>query len=249
TALIDATLKSLDDLAHTAQLYGDHAFLVYVLTDGEENVSRNRPGALAQRLAALPDNWTVACFVPSQTSKFEAKRFGFPADNIAIWDTTDSGLTEVGETIRRTTDTYMTSRASGIRGSKTLFSTGADAVNAQTVQQAGLTKLPSSKFVVLPVLADGPIRETVEATGLTYTVGAGYYQLMKTETIQANKAIAVRDKLSGAVYTGRNARDLLGLPATDVRVKPDSNPQFDVFVQSTSVNRKLIKGTTLLLLV
>jgi hypothetical protein len=32
--------------------------------------------------------------------------FGFPADNIAVWDTSAEGLAEVGETIRRTTDTY-----------------------------------------------------------------------------------------------------------------------------------------------
>lgn len=250
TALIDATLKSQDDLAVTAQLYGDHAFLTYVLTDGEENRSTRPPSQLAQRLASLPDNWTVACFVPNQTGVFEAKRFGFPAANIAIWDTTSNeGLTEVGETIRRTTDAYMQGRATGVRGSKTLFSTGVDALNAATVQQAGLTKLPTTKFRLLPVLADGPIRETVEAAGHTYTVGAGYYQLTKTENIQANKAIAVRDKRSSAVYTGRNARDLLGLPAMDVRVKPDHNPEYDVFVQSTSVNRKLIRGTTLLLLV
>jgi hypothetical protein len=248
TALIDATLKSQDDLACTAQLYGDHAFLTYVLTDGEENASARPSSQLIKRLAELPDNWTIGIFVPDQRGVFEAKRCGFPAANIAVWDTTDQGLVEVGETIRRTTDAYMTSRATGVRGSRALFSMGVDTLNAATVRQAGLTQLPTAKFSLLPVLADQPIRDLVEANGHRYTVGAGYYQLTKTENIQANKAIAVRDKLTGAVYTGINARDLLGLPVMDVRVKPDHNPQYDVFVQSTSVNRKLIHGTTLLLL-
>jgi len=35
----------------------------------------------------------------------------------------------------------------------------------------------------------------------------------------------------------------------DVRVRPDYNPLYDVFVQSTSTNRKLLRGTKLLLLV
>lgn len=249
TALVDATLLSLDDLAKTAQMYGDHAFLVYVLTDGEENASNATPTGLAQRIASLPDNWTLAAFVPDQRGVFEAKRFGFPAANIAVWSTTTQGVTEVGETIRRATDTYMDGRARGIRGSKSLFSMDADALNAATVQQAGLSRLATTKFRLFPVLTDGPIREFVEGHGLRYTTGAGYYQLMKTEMIQANKAVAVRDRRSGAVYTGANARTLLGLPAADIRVKPDHNPEYDVFVQSTSVNRKLIAGTTLLLLV
>jgi hypothetical protein len=33
-----------------------------------------------------------------------------------------------------------------------------------------------------------------------------------------------------------------------VRVKPDINPEYDVFVQSTSVNRKLIRDTDVLVL-
>lgn len=249
TALIDATLKSQDDLAQTAQLYGDHAFLTFVLTDGEENRSRARSNDLARRLAGLPDNWTVAVFVPNQTGKFEAKKFGFPADNIAIWDTSARGLAEVGETIRRTTDTYMQQRSTGVRGTRTLFAMGVDSLNTQTVRAANLEQLPASKFRLLNVSTDGPIRDIVEAAGHQYNLGTGFYQLTKTETIQQSKAIAVMERATGTVYTGRNARDLLGLPAMDVRVKPDFNPLYDVFVQSTSVNRKLLRGTRLLLLI
>src|SRR5688572_3626524 len=64
TALIDATIKSQEDLAATAQLYGDHAFLTYVLTDGAENASRKKSTALKSKLESLPENWTVAVLVP-----------------------------------------------------------------------------------------------------------------------------------------------------------------------------------------
>lgn len=250
TALVDATILALDDLALTPEKYGDHAFLIYVLTDGQENAShpRNRT-ALAPRLAGLPDHWTVAALVPDAVSKHEAKKFGFPADNIATWDaSTGAGVVEAGATIRRATDQFMTGRASGIRGTRSVFSTSADAVNLSTIHAAALTPLPVSQYVLVPVHREGPIKEWVEECGYTYRVGSAYYQLMKTETIQAQKALAVVEKATGKVYMGAEARGVVGLPDMTVRVKPEQNPQFDIFVQSTSVNRKLLPGTTLLLL-
>jgi hypothetical protein len=249
TALIDATLKSLDDLEQTATLYGDHAFLAFVLTDGQENRSRNTAKTLINRLGRLPGNWTVACLVPDQRSVFEAKGLGFPPDNVAVWDATSAaGVTEVGETIRRATDNFMDARTRGVRGTRSLFSTGLDALNANTVH-ANLVPLEPTAYDILPVHEDSPIREYVYSRGLPYIVGNGFYQLTKTENIQAQKQIAIREKSTGRVYWGDAARDLLGLPQNmSVRVKPDINPEYDVFVQSTSVNRKLIRDTDVLVL-
>lgn len=253
TALIDATIKSLDDLAQTAQLYGDHAFLVYVLTDGEENASRGRAAEkrerLQRKLAGLPAHWTVACLVPNQRGKFEAQSFGFAPENIAIWNAdTRTGMEDAGQVIRQATETFMVNRARGVRGTTALFSTGADAVNAATVQ-AALAPLDSSTYEIIPVGTDAYIELFVRSTGRPYVKGNAFYQLTKRELIQANKRIAIREKNGKKrVFTGPQARDLLGLRAADERVKPDYNPEYDVFVQSTSVNRKLIKGTELLLL-
>jgi hypothetical protein len=249
TALIDATIKSLDDLSHQPELYGDHAFLQFVLTDGQENASRNRPSTLKKRLGSLPGHWTVALLVPDQRAVFDAKGFGFPPENIAVWDTTSArGVVEVGETIRRATDNFMQARSKGVRGTNTLFSTGLDAVNATTVR-ANLTPLNSRSYDILPVHHEAPIREYVYSRGLDYTVGKGFYQLTKTESIQAQKQIAIREKSTGQIFSGDAARDVLGLPRNmQVRVKPDHNPEYDVFVQSTSVNRKLVPNTDLLVL-
>jgi hypothetical protein len=249
TALVDATLKSQDDLAKTAQMYGDHAFLTFVLTDGMENDSRHTAVDLEKVLKNQAENWTVAVLVPDMRAKHDAKKFGFPSDNIAVWDPNSSeGINEVGKTIRTATDNFMVSRASGVRGSRSIFSTGIDAVNKQTLKEAGLKPLPLDAYAVINVKKDGPIRETVEANGLVYKLGIAYYQLTKTETIQPQKAIAIRNRHSGRYHVGQNARDLLGLGGDAVRVKPEHNPEFDIFVQSTSVNRKLIAGTRLLVL-
>ena len=250
TALLDATAKSLDDLAQTATLYGDHAFLLWVLTDGQENASRFTTGSqLSTKLRGLPENWTVGVLVPDQRSIFEAKGFGFPADNIAVWDTSSAaGVAEVGETIRTATDNFMVARSQGVRGTRSLFSTGLDAVNKNTVH-SNLKPLGGSDFNLLAVTqANWQIRDWVQGSGLPYTVGKAFYQLTKTETIQPHKQVAVLEKATGKVYTGAQARSLIGLPAHEVRVKPDQNPEYDIFVQSTSVNRKLVPNTKVLVL-
>jgi len=252
TALIDATMKSQEDLSQTAQLYGDHAFLTYVLTDGAENKSRRwTGGALAQLLEKQAENWTVAVLVPDQIGKFEAKKFGFPVDNIAIWDAkTVKGVVEVGETIRQATDNFMVGRSSGIRGTRSLFSTGGiDTLNKNTVKAARLRPLARDTYDVLKVDKAYPIREWVQEQGHHYLVGKAFYQLTKAETVQPQKTVAIRNRKSGRFHTGPEARNLLGLSQVDNdRVKPDLNPEYDIFIQSTSVNRKLVPGTKLLLL-
>ncbi|MEU9098443.1 vWA domain-containing protein [Streptomyces sp. NPDC048361] len=260
TALLAATLKSQAELAQTAQLYGDHSFLTFVLTDGQENASHRCPDApgdnprelaqaVAQLIARQQDNWTLAVLVPDQMGKREAMQCGFPKDNIAIWDATSTqGLEEAGQVIQQATEKFMVGRTQGIRGSRAVFSTGADAVNKDTIEAAGLTPVEPSKYRLLPVARDAAIREWVVECGHTYQTGCAFYQLSKPEKIQARKQIAVLEKKTDRVFTGPQARALLGLPDTEVRVRADHNYDFTIFVQSTSVNRKLVPNTRLLLM-
>ena len=181
--------------------------------------------------------------------KFEAKKFGFPADNIAIWDTTsERGVEDAGQIIRAATDAYMSARATGIRGTRTLFSTGAAAVNKATIASVGLKPLSSKQYMLIPVPKDTPIKEFVEATGHPFQVGRTFYPLTKRETIQPNKDLAVVEIKTAKVFVGDGVRDLIGLPGIEVRVSPDFNPDYRIYVQSTSVNRKLIAGTKVMVL-
>ncbi|WP_328485210.1 vWA domain-containing protein [Streptomyces zaomyceticus] len=260
TALLAAALKSQRELAQTAQLYGDHSFLTFVLTDGQENASHRCPDAptrnrrelveaVAEMIATQEDNWTLAVLVPDQTGKREAMQGGFPKDNIAIWDATSAqGLEEAGQVIQEATEKFMVGRTKGIRGSRAVFSTGAEAVNKATVEAAGLTPVEASKYQLIPVARDAAIREWVIESGHTYRTGGAFYQLSKPEKIQARKQIAVLEKKTDQVYTGPQARTLLGLPDAEARVRPDQNDDFTIFVQSTSVNRKLVPNTRLLLM-
>ncbi|WP_374777948.1 VWA domain-containing protein [Streptomyces sp. NBC_01310] len=261
TALLAATLKSQRELAQTAQLYGDHSFLTFVLTDGQENASHRCPDApardpreLVQAVATMietqEDNWTLAVLVPDQMGKREAMQCGFPKDNIAVWDATSTqGLEEAGQAILKATENFMVGRSKGIRGSRAVFSTGAEAVNKKSIAAAGLTPVDPSRYHLIPVAREAAIRDWVVESGHTYRTGCAYYQLSKSEKIQARKQIAVLEKKTDQVYTGPEARALLGLPDTEVRIKPDHNDEFTIFVQSTSVNRKLALQTRLLLMV
>lgn len=248
TALIDATLQSLEELAQTAQLHGEHAFLTYVQTDGQENRSRRRPAELRAKLAGLPSNWTVACLVPDAMGKDDAMAFGFAPDNIAIWNPSGRrGVEEAGAVMEQATDTFLDNRAKGVVGTRSLFSTGLDAVNQQTVR-ASLDLLDPSTYRVLPVPRDTDIRAFFASQPVAFRQGSNYYQFTKRETIQAGKKIVVREKATGRFYGGQRARDLLGLQLQDIRDKPGYNPEYDIFVQSTSPNRKLMGGTDLLVL-
>jgi uncharacterized protein YegL len=248
TALIDATMRSIQELEQTATLYGDHAFLVYVLTDGEENSSKQfTKRDLYKKLGQQEDNWTVAVLVPNENGVWHAKDFGFLPGNISIWSTTAQGIKDVGQVIRQTTDTFMVNRAKGIRGSRNIFTP-----NVDNVRLTKLEKLDPTKYTFIKVgdVTDQQIRDVVEAaTGRTYKKGCAYYQLTKTEEIQPQKAIAIIDDTNAQVYTGPSARHMLGLPNDYVKVRPADHPQYRIFVQSTSVNRKLVPNTALLVMV
>jgi hypothetical protein len=248
TALVDATLVSIEELEKTATLHGDHSFLIYVLTDGQENASLRHGSQLNLKLSSLADNWTLACFVPDPIAKRDALQFGFTKDNVAVWDTTSTrGMEEVGNTVRAATESWMQGRSTGIRGTRNLFSTGAEAVNNQTVAAAGLTPLSKKEYEMLPVRERVQTRPFVLSAGFAYVNGSVHYQLMKTEHIQPQKEVLVVEKSTNKVYAGREARHLIGLPdGMTVKVKPDPNDGFDIFVQSTAVNRNLIPGTTCL---
>ena len=248
TALIDATVQAREELGQTATLYGDHAFLVYVLTDGQENVSRRSVGDLGRMFSTLPDNYTMACLVPNQTAKFTVVKYGFPQGNVQIWDaSSEAGMREAGQVLSASTAAYMDARAQGMTNTKNLFSMGASTVNHKTV--AKLQEITSS-ITVLPVRGAIAIRPFIEVqhAPMVFESGKYYFPLVKREKISKDKKILIRHKISGKVYGGPQARQLLGLPDNDVSVKPDFNDLYDVFVQSTSQNRLLVAGHALLIL-
>lgn len=267
TALIDATLLAIDDLKLTAQKYGDHSFLIYAFSDGIENASRRNPAQLTAAINGLPENWTLAAFAPDQQAVFALKQCGFPGDNVSVWDTSSSvGVENMGAVINTATENFMEGRKSGIRGynSATISRGGSGLFKMRDFKAADVAgaavPMTSGSYFFLDVLG-GPddrcrIDEFVAGeTKKPYVLGRSYYQFMKPETIQPQKALAVevmklvRGKETREVYSGPQARAVLGLPADhSVRVRPDQQAGCTIFVQSTSHNRNLVGGTRLLVM-
>ena len=253
TPLIDATIDAITDLRMTPEKHGDHAFIAYVVTDGQENTSKSKPAALQKLVADIQrlGNWTLAVMVPDEHCMREAESFGFPKADIAKWDATSAkGLADAVKMINKATETFMQARASGKRSISGAFTLDLSAVNAGAVKGA-LVEVDKSSYKLVRVDSGSPlsIRDFVEQkTGRTYGAGMAFYQLMKPETIQDYKNVFVRERATGKIYGGDSARDVLGLPPANAKITPTHLGQFDVFIQSTSFNRKLVPGTDLLVL-
>jgi hypothetical protein len=71
--------------------------------------------------------------------------------------------------------------------------------------------------------------------------------LSKSETVQDYKDLIIEDKSNGNLYTGDNARSLLRLPAGGtIQLSPTMSNDYNVYVRSTSWNRKARKNGAIL---
>lgn len=109
----------------------------------------------------------------------------------------------------------------------------------------------SQEVLLLPVSgAEGQeIRAFVQKRiGKPMKKGAAFYQLTKTESkVQDYKVIMIRDKTTNAIYSGAAARQLLQVPTVGmIKLSPGRHGNYDIFIQSTSVNRKLDANTQLI---
>src|SRR5690242_8782421 len=86
TALVDAVVKSQEDLSSTSQIYGDHAFLTFVLTDGMENHSTHSWTVLPEYTVHAEENWTVGFLVPDRQGTAYLTRAGVDPGMISLWD-------------------------------------------------------------------------------------------------------------------------------------------------------------------
>jgi uncharacterized protein YegL len=271
TKLLDATYRSQVELAQTAQLYGDHAFLTFVLTDGEENDSKKHTSVdLRNMLATQSSNWTMACLVPDIMCKRNAVNYGFPTDNVMIWDTTRDGLEKAVEKVADSVSGYMVARSTGVRGSNTLF---AASVTQAQVDASGMKAIDPDAFMIIPValaststlayvipkksitkknpngIKHVEIMPFIQETGRTYVAGQAYYELVKSERFDPQKKVALIHRQTKKVYVGNEAKALIGLTGTSTRVRPQPvrGGDYDIFIQSTSVNRHLPIGSRVLI--
>jgi hypothetical protein len=230
----------------------DVSFLLMVTTDGQETEDRYRGTELAREIRELQntDRWTVVFRVPNDgTSKRELMKLGISEGNIFEWGQTERGVQVASTATTEAFTQYFSGRASGMKSTTRFYANMAD-VDIKEVKKALVDVSTEVQFWPVSQADDQTlIRPFVEGKlNSPMMRGAAFYQLVKLEPrVQANKRIAIRDKNTGAVFAGDAARQMLALPTVGtVRLAPDDMGQFEVYIQSTSVNRKLDAGTSLL---
>jgi hypothetical protein len=253
TPLWDSVGLAIMELERAAQADTDKdvAMLVFVTTDGQENSSWTwtlpRLSKKIQELQAT-GQWSFVFRVPRGQSHYLTTK-GIPSDNIIEWEQTEQGQAKAQFATEQAFGSYFSDRGRGITSTRSFYANMAN-VTTQDVK-AALTDI-SSQVQLIPVPAQlhgkdiapfvaGHIRGE-------YKKGTAFYQLTKTEKeVQAYKIIVIRDKNTGATYAGHAARQLLSIPTTGtIKLTPDRLGKFEVYIQSTSLNRKLVGGSQVL---
>jgi hypothetical protein len=168
-------------------------------------------------------------------------------ENCREWEQTNAGFYDTVATMSIGTQTYAAERAKGATRTTTFYKTTTDLSSLDPAELKQCTNL-TGILKTISVPREAVIKEFYEQqTGKPYMKGAAFYQLTKPERIQAHKDIVLREKGRATFWGGAKARELVGLePYVDGDVKPGNHANYDIFVQSTSDNRKLVRGTTLL---
>lgn len=225
------------------------SFLVMAITDGGENASRRYSAPkLAQKIRELTmtDRWTFVFRVPRGHSYTITRALGLPEGNVLEWDQTERGVAKAAQTDSAAFTEYFKGRSAGQTSTRKFYT---DLSSVSTADVSTVMKDISSEVQSFPITEDVAIRPFIESvTGRPMKKGAGFYRLTRIEPIiQDYKKIMIKDKATQAVYEGAAARQMLGLPTSgNIRLAPGDHGQFDLYIQSTSVNRKLKAGTELL---
>lgn len=226
--------------------------LIMVITDGQENSSyRTNAHSLASKLRTLQgtDRWTFTFRVP-YGSRHYLTGLGIPDGNILEWEQSDQGFEAATQSLVGATQSYFAASARGMSATKTFYNADLSHVSGQDVRNTMTSVTDKVRLFAVPTKQDGiPIQAFVEGKlRRPMVMGAAFYQLTKPEkAVQSYKKICIRNKKSGAIYCGDEARQLLGLPTkADVKLAPGDHGNFDIFIQSMSTNRKLVGGTEVL---
>jgi hypothetical protein len=245
------TVLEIIKLAKSMPDYADPnvSFVVLMTTDGGDTQGGGADVAAAIReLTQRDGRWTFVFRVPANEVDTLAG-IGIPRGNIQAWDQTAAGFANSTQATEAAFNNFYAARATGQKSS-TVFYAQAGAVDTSSL--VDVTKDVS--LYVVPSLAVGEkleIRDFILTKRMQYLKGAAFYQLTKTEArVQPSKMILVRDRTTKKIYGGKDKqgkdipRQMLGLPTdSNVRLHPGDHGNFDIFIQSSSVNRHLVGDT------
>lgn len=253
TPLFDSVGELIDILSKAPDVNKPGvSFLVMAITDGEENQSRNWTGTrLGNMIRDLQrtDKWTFVFRVPRGYARRLAE-LGIPSGNIQEWEQTEKALEHTTRITTQAINRYYTGLRSGMTSTDHFYANAASVTPTQAKRTLpNITRDVISNIVPVTAPSKGvEIKSFMEDRIGYYHPGTAFFQLTKTEkAIQSYKLIVIRDKNNGTYYGGRDARTLLGLPQQGtIKLSPGDHGDWDIFIQSTSNNRLLQRGTEVL---
>ena len=256
TALNDAVKNAIYSLEKfekdDAKRTDDWGYLVVVLTDGEENASSTPTSSILNCIKAKQrtGHWTFAFMVPSGYETSFINRYGLLAENVTEWSANEKDFNRVADLNMMATSGYLQQRSVGTKAVTSYFKTDLstfDPVKSRLLDVTG-------NFKTYKVDKEMDITTFYQyKTGKNYypTEGRAFYQLTKKEILQPQKSIVIRNKSTKNIYGGdvRKALNMVDSQSgVNLKVDPGNHSNYDIFVQSTSPNRKLVRGTEVLVL-
>jgi hypothetical protein len=253
TAIRDAfggTIAELKAKAHAND--PNTSFIMFFLTDGEDTEpaqTYNTSTVQAMiKAAQATDRWTIGVLGPPGSTHNIVRFTGIDAGNVREWEGTSQGLARAAVATQSAYAVYSTARTAGRKSVRTaLFEADLSKVKASDLNRN--FDDVSTNFKKWNVEKECVIKDFVESHGVSYSIGSAYYELTKKETVQDYKQICIMNKKTGVIYSGtaNDLRGLLNIPVGQtIKFEPGNMATFRLFIQSTSVNRILVRGTTLL---
>jgi hypothetical protein len=220
--------------------------ILMVITDGGENSSvETNIYELKRRIEQLQktDRWTFVFRVPVG-HKYSITKLGIPEGNVVEWEQNETAF--AASTMQQTSAlrSYVSNVSKGMTSTRSFYDTSALEALRPADLRAELDDI-TTKVRVESVWSEDEgtqIRDFCLKSFGEFDVGHAYYQLDKPEKVQASKKLIVKHKKKGKYYAG-DVRSTLSLPAGEIKLKPADHPDYEVYVQSTSVNRKMTKKT------
>lgn len=237
TNLIDAVFTAEELIKHR-----DGAKLLLVITDGGHNTTRkHNEFEFKQLVNSLSRNpkWTVTFLGPREVLGM-MQSLGVEAGNTRLWEGGKEEFKQSAQVMVWSIGAYTSNVAQGKLSTKSFYE--AEVKNTKAVNS--LT--PATGFTQHLIDKSSDISGFVTRVKGSYRPGDAYYELTKPEKIQLYKGLIIQDRNTGDLKVGA-VREALGIPISgDANVHPGNLKGYKVFVESTSMNRKLVPGTTIL---
>jgi hypothetical protein len=253
TPLYDSVMKTIEILLYNERnrfsiINEGVAFLVIITTDGFENRSRTTAAQLAEMIRKLnsTDLWTFVFRVP-KGHKQNIIQIGVSENNVLEWEQTTEALKQASNATISSAAKYFDGRSRGVTSTQSFYTTDLTNITISKIKKE-LTDITSKIMIesVWSIDEGTAIKYFCDIHFGEYQVGYAYFELTKSEKVQRYKNIVIKHKKSGKYYGGHEARTILGLPDYEVKVNPGDHHQYEVYIQSTSLNRKLVPKTKVL---